>query len=54
MENRTDQDMAGFFGVEDMMRLKAKAAMVCRELVGKLTDARKIREQVEGVFQAAW
>jgi len=45
--------MAGLFGVEDMMRLKAKAAMVCCQLVGKLTDAWKIHEQTESALKPA-
>ena len=53
MENRPYQDVIGFFGIEDYMRLKTKSPMSGSEFVNLLTNSRKVRKKAEGPLESS-
>ena len=51
MDQRADQHVVGFLGVEDVVRLEAEAAVASDEFVGAGADTGKVSQQTEGPFE---
>ena len=51
MDERPDQHVARFLGVEDVVRLKAKATVAGHKFIGTRSDPGKLSQQIKGALE---